>query len=208
MSCVACAKAVERSVAKVGGVASVSVNFATEKARVIYDGSRVRPSEIKQAIARAGYTPLVADAGAKVDEHRKAKERELRVLWSKLAVSATLAVPLLYVAMGGMLGWPLPPAIDPMGHPLRYAPLELALLAPIIAAGHRFYVVGFKALLHASPNMDSLIAMGPRRRSSTAASRCTGSRTARRARPAAAMSLSSVSALLNALRLKRFQPFK
>ncbi len=62
--------------------------------------------------------------------------------------------------MGAMLGWPLPAVIDPMNYPLRYALIEIALVIPVIAAGHRFYSVGFKAIVHRSPNMDSLIAMG------------------------------------------------
>jgi Cu+-exporting ATPase len=62
--------------------------------------------------------------------------------------------------MGAMLGLPLPWAIRPMDYPLRYALLEIALVLPVIAAGYRFYLVGFKAILRLSPNMDSLIAMG------------------------------------------------
>ena len=160
MTCAACARTIERVVGKLDGVASVSVNFATEKALVRYETSAVRLSEIKQAIAKAGYTPLAVEAGTGADEHREVKEREIRVLWSKFIVSAAFALPLLDLAMGPMLGLHLPAAIDPMGHPLRYALLEAALVLPIIAAGHRFYVVGFKAILRRSPNMDSLIAMG------------------------------------------------
>ena len=160
MTCAACARAVERVVGKLDGVASVSVNFATEKALLRYESSAVRLSEIKQAIAKAGYTPLAVDPGKRADEHQAAKEREIRVLWIKLLVSAAFSLPLLGLAMGPMLGLHPPAAIDPMGHPLRYALLEAALVLPIVAAGHRFYVVGFKAILRRSPNMDSLIAMG------------------------------------------------
>jgi P-type Cu+ transporter len=160
MSCAACAKAIERAVGKVGGVSSVSVNFATEKALVKYDPSAARLSEIKQAIVKAGYTPLAAEGAAAVDGHKAAKELEIRVLWTKFAVSAAFALPLLYIAMGAMLGLPLPSAIDPMNYPLRYALLEIALAIPIVAAGYRFYVVGFRAIWHRAPNMDSLIAMG------------------------------------------------
>ncbi len=62
--------------------------------------------------------------------------------------------------MGAMLGLPLPAAIRPMDFPLRYALFEIALVLPVIAAGYRFYVVGYKAILRLAPNMDSLIAMG------------------------------------------------
>ena len=160
MTCAACASAIERAVGKLEGVETVSVNLATETAVVSYRNSLVRLSEIKRAIANAGYEALAVDGGRRVDAHREAKEREIRALWRKFSVSAAFALPLLYLAMGSMLGLPLPAAIDAMGHPLRLALVEAALLLPIVAAGHRFYVVGFKAILRRSPNMDSLIAMG------------------------------------------------
>jgi P-type Cu+ transporter len=159
MTCAACAKAIERVVGKLPGVNSVSVNLATEKARITYDTSALRLVEIERAVAKAGYS-AVEDAEAKADEHGAAKERETRALWAKFAVAAAFTLPLLYLAMGGMLGLPLPASIAAMSHPLRYALLELALVVPSIAAGYRFYAVGFGAILRGSPNMDSLIAMG------------------------------------------------
>lgn len=160
MTCASCAAAIERAVRKLDGVSQVSVNLATEKAVVSYEPETLRLSAIKQAIRNAGYEPLAIDAGASIDEHKAAKDREIKVLWIKFIVSAVFSVPLFYIAMGAMLGWPLPAAIDAMNYPLRYALLELLLVVPVIAAGYRFYVVGFKAILHRSPNMDSLIAMG------------------------------------------------
>jgi P-type Cu+ transporter len=164
MTCAACAKAIERAVGKVGGVASVSVNFATEKATVRYAPGAARLSEIKRAIVKAGYEPRAIEAagrfGSAVDEHRAAKEREIRAMWTKFIVAAAFSLPLFYIAMGAMLGWPLPAALRPMDYPLRYALLEIALVLPVLAAGYRFYVVGFSALWRRAPNMDSLIAMG------------------------------------------------
>ncbi len=162
MTCASCAAAIERALKKLPGVKTASVNLATEKAQVGYDSGTVRLSEIKQAIRKAGYEPLAIEANTAqaVDEHKAAKEREIRVLWTKFAISAFFSIPLLYIAMGAMLGWPLPAAINAMNYPLRYAFLEIGLVIPVIAAGYRFYVVGFKAIIHRSPNMDSLIAMG------------------------------------------------
>lgn len=160
MTCAACAKAVERAVGKLTGVSSVAVNIATEKALVKYDPALVRLSGIKAAIDKAGYVPLDVDASSQVDLHKAAKEKEIRVLWTKFAVSAVFSVPLFYIAMGAMLNWPLPSGIDAMNYPLRYALLEILLVIPVVAAGYRFYLVGFKALWRRSPNMDSLIAMG------------------------------------------------
>lgn len=160
MTCASCSAAVERALKKRSGVLSASVNLATEKAQVSYDPAKVRLSELKDAIRKAGYEALAIDTAVAVDAHRAAKEREVRVLWTKFTISAIFAVPLLYIAMGAMLGWPLPAAINAMDYPLRYALLEILLVLPIIGAGYRFYLVGFRALLHRSPNMDSLIAMG------------------------------------------------
>ena len=160
MTCASCAAAIERAVKKVGGVKSVSVNLATERASVRYDPEAVRLSEIKQAITNAGYQPLAIDSGTSVDAHKEAKDREIRTLKAKLAISATFAIPLFYIAMGAMLGWPLPAFMNAMNYPLRYALIEIALVIPVIAAGYRFYLVGFRAILHRAPNMDSLIAMG------------------------------------------------
>jgi Cu+-exporting ATPase len=160
MTCASCVKAIERAVSQVPGVSSASVNLATEKATVHYDSTKVRLSEVRAAITKAGYTPLTEEAASSVDEHRAAKERDIRILKAKFVVSALFSLPLLYIAMGGMLGWPMPRAIAPMDYPLRYALLELALVLPVLAAGYRFYLVGFRAISHRSPNMDSLIAMG------------------------------------------------
>ncbi|MBI5836083.1 MAG: copper-translocating P-type ATPase [Candidatus Eisenbacteria bacterium] len=160
MTCAACARSIERAVGKVEGVTRVAVNFASEKASVEYDPGVTRLSAIRQAITRAGYTPLASDTGAKADAHRDAREREVRSLWIRFAISAAFSLPLLYVAMGAMLGLPLPGAFAPAQHPLRNALLQLGLVVPAVAAGYRFYVAGTRALLRLSPNMDTLIAMG------------------------------------------------
>lgn len=163
MTCAACAKTIERVVGRLHGVESVSVNFATEKASIMYDPNTVRISVIKQAIAKAGYKALEIKSDARVDEDRIRKEKEIRDLWTKFVVATAFAVPLLYIAMAPMIWWlrlPLPSWLDPMQFPFLYALVEIGLTIPIIAAGNRFYTVGFKAILRKSPNMDSLIAMG------------------------------------------------
>lgn len=160
MTCASCAAAIERAVSKLDGVKNASVNLATERASIRYDPETVRLSEIKKAITDAGYEPLAIDSRVSVDEHKEAKEREIRTLKAKFVVSAAFALPLFYIAMGAMLGWPLPAFMNAMNYPLRYALIEIALVIPVLAAGYRFYLVGFRAILHRAPNMDSLIAMG------------------------------------------------
>ena len=162
MTCASCSAAVERAIKKLPGIQVSSVNLATERAVVKYDTAAVRLSEIKGAIKKAGYEPLAMEAvsAARLDEHAAAKEREIKSMWRKFIVSAAFSVPLLYIAMGHMIGWPLPKVLHPMERPLFFALVQVALVIPSIIAGRRFYVVGAKALLHRAPNMDSLIAMG------------------------------------------------
>jgi len=164
MTCASCVAAIERAVRKLAGVTSVSVNLATERADITYDPAVVRLSAIKQAITNAGYTPLdVEVAAASVDDDAERKRKDTQLLWRKFVTSAFFAVPLLYLAMAPMVPWlglRIPMWLDPMQYPLRYALVEIALVIPSVIAGYRFYTVGFRAIWHRSPNMDSLIAMG------------------------------------------------
>ncbi len=163
ITCAACVKTIERAVGKLNGVKRVSVNFATEKASIKYNPKVIRLSEIKQAISKAGYKALDVEDNDRVDEDKLRKEKEINILWIKFIVSAVFAAPLLYIAMGSMiwwLKWPIPDWLKPMQYPLQYALVEIGLVIPVVIAGHRFYTVGFKAILRRSPNMDSLIAMG------------------------------------------------
>lgn len=163
MTCAACASRIEKAVGKLEGVSNASVNFATEKLSIEYDPQKLKLSAVKQAIEKIGYKTFDIEKKDAIDEDKLRKEKEIRALWGKFTISALFGVPLLYIAMVPMIPWvplPFPSALAPMEYPLLYAMIELALTVPIIIAGHKFYTVGFKALLQRSPNMDSLIAIG------------------------------------------------
>ncbi|MDR3240012.1 MAG: heavy metal translocating P-type ATPase, partial [Clostridiales bacterium] len=163
MTCAACARRVEKAIGKLPGVASASVNFATEQATVSYDPSKTRMSAIKEAIVNAGYQALEVSKTGAADEDRARKQKEIRTLWTKFIVSAVFALPLLYIAMVPMITWvrlPYPKGLDPMQFSLIYGLLEILLVIPVIGVGYKFYTKGFKALIQRSPNMDSLIAVG------------------------------------------------
>ena len=163
MTCAACSQRIEKVVGRMEGVSSSTVNLATEKATIKYNPSLVRISQIKAAISKLGYTPLETQSASAVDEDKLRKQKEIRTLWTKFIVSAVFSLPLLYLAMGAMIWWlgfPIPAFLNPMQYPLSYALTQIALVIPVIIAGYRFYVVGFKAIWQRSPNMDSLIAMG------------------------------------------------
>lgn len=163
MTCAACANRIEKVVSKLDGVSTASVNFASEKLVTSYDPEKINVLEIKNAIAKAGYEALDIQKKITVDEDKIRKEKEIKSLWTKFIVSAVCCIPLLYLAMGAMIWWlrfPIPDLLKPMQYPLNYAYTQIILLIPILVAGHKFYSVGFKAILSRSPNMDSLIAMG------------------------------------------------
>jgi len=163
MTCAACAARIEKVVSKLNGVETASVNFATEKLMTKYDSDEVRISEIKQAIIKAGYTPLEIENKAAVDADKIRKEKEIKTLWTKFTISAVFSIPLLYISMGAMIWWlrfPIPGFLRPMQYPLNYAMVVIFLTIPVLIVGNKFYRVGFKAIWQRSPNMDSLIAMG------------------------------------------------
>jgi copper-(or silver)-translocating P-type ATPase len=158
MTCAACAARVEKAAAKLDGVERASVNLATEKLTVRFDGDKLTTEDFRAAIKDAGYGLL--DKKTTADEDRKRKQLEIKILWIKFIISASFALPLLYLAMGSMAGLPVPMALDPMERPWAFALTELCLVLPIMGAGYRFYYVGFRALIKRAPNMDSLVAVG------------------------------------------------
>jgi Cu+-exporting ATPase len=166
MTCAACSKAVERVVKKLDGVDSVNVNIATEKASINYDPSKVRLSQIKAAITKAGYEPIdEVKNNIAQDEDKIRKEKEMKSLFNKFIVAIVFAIPLFYIAMGPMVmkpigPWPVPEIINPITNTLNYALVQLVLVIPIMIAGYKFYINGFKSLINLSPNMDTLVAIG------------------------------------------------
>ena len=160
MTCAACSNRVEKVLNKVEGVESATVNLLTEKAEIHYDPERVRISQLKQAVTKAGYTPLEIETGVTSDSHQDEKERERKVLLIKLVVAMTFALPLIVVAMGHSFGLVLPDLVNPMLSPLNFALMQLLLVLPVMGAGAHMYKSGVRNLYHLSPNMDSLIAVG------------------------------------------------
>ncbi|NLP46923.1 MAG: heavy metal translocating P-type ATPase [Epulopiscium sp.] len=157
MTCAACVRTVEKSITKIEGVSSVNVNLMTEKAVIHYDSDKVQISDLKRAIQDAGYTPLDIE---KIDIDQERKEKEIKTIWNQFIFSAIFTLPLLYIAMGPMIGIPIPSFLTGVENAMKMALTQLILTIPVIIAGRRFYLVGYKTLFHKAPNMDSLIALG------------------------------------------------
>ncbi|WP_312888512.1 heavy metal translocating P-type ATPase [Clostridium bowmanii] len=162
MTCAACAKNIERVTKRLPGVVETNVNFATEKLNISFEPTKVRTSDIKKAIEKAGYKALEDESNVDID--REKKEKEIKALWNRFIISAVFAVPLLLIAMVPMiaekLNYQLPLAIDPMLHPVAYAIIQLILVIPVMICGKKYFIVGIKSLVRLSPNMDSLISIG------------------------------------------------
>ena len=162
MSCAACAAGAEKSISRLNGVEVAEVNIATEKARVIYDSAVVSLDEICAAVESLGFQAIMPKP--EIINENQQPQNPMRGMWRRFIVAAVFAVPLFYLAMAHMLpAWlplPYPAALDPMAHPLPFALAQLALVIPIIIAGHKFYTKGIRALLRRAPSMDTLIAVG------------------------------------------------
>ncbi len=163
MTCAACSAAVERAAKKLDGVSESSVNLTTNRANLQYDPSKIKLSEIMEAIKKAGYEPREIEKQAKPDEQSKRRAKELKTMRLRLITAVVFAAPILYIAMGHMfsfLSLPLPKVIHPESSPLTFALVQVALTIPVLIAGSRFFRVGFKTLFKGAPNMDTLVAIG------------------------------------------------
>ena len=160
MTCSSCASAIEHSVVKLHGIEAASINLAVEKLSVSFDPGVTSLPEIIKTIEDTGYEALEIQAESNVNDEIDRKELEVQTLRQKFLVSAAFSIPLLYLAMGHMLGLPIPGIVSPESYPLAFGLVQLALTIPVIIAGNKFYSIGFKTLFRGSPNMDSLIAIG------------------------------------------------
>lgn len=159
MTCAACVKAVERGISKLEGIESISVNLTTEKASIEYDPEKVRISDIKTAVEKAGYSARTVTS-TEYNSDTLRKESIIRSYKNKFIISAIFAFPLLIISMGHMLGIRLPAFISPDINPLNFAIAQLVLVIPIIITGKDFYLKGIPNLFRGNPNMDTLIGLG------------------------------------------------
>ena len=155
MTCSACSARVENVTGRLPGVKSAAVNLLGGSMLVVYDETVLTPQQIVDAVTAAGYGAAPAGEGG----HRRNAEQEklLAAMKKRLVVSFCLLVPLMYIAMGHMWGWPLPAFVE---QPVVLALAELALTIPVIAVNFGYFSRGFRNLFHGAPNMDSLIAVG------------------------------------------------
>ena len=157
MSCAACSSRVEKAVSKVEGVQSCSVSLLTNSMGV--EGSASDESIIA-AVEKAGYGASVAGAEKKQSaETDQLKDKDTPVLMHRLIASVGFLAVLMYISMGHMmLGWPLPNFFT--DNHIAMGLVQLLLCVIIMVINQKFFINGFKGLIHRSPNMDTLVALG------------------------------------------------
>ena len=157
MSCAACSSRVEKAVSKVEGVQSCSVSLLTNSMGV--EGSASDESIIA-AVEKAGYGASVVGAEKKQsDETDQLKDKDTPVLMHRLIASVGFLAVLMYISMGHMmLGWPLPNFFT--DNHIAMGLVQLLLCVIIMVINQKFFISGFKGLIHRSPNMDTLVALG------------------------------------------------
>lgn len=155
MTCAACSARVERKLNELEGVVKAGVNLATEKASVEYNPTKIKVTEILNAVRALGFEAELAER-VTIDREKELREKEIKSLKISLAISAIVSSPLLLAMVLGMSG-----ADIPQLHFLHNGFFQLAIATPVqFIIGSRFYKGAYHALKAKSPNMDVLIAMG------------------------------------------------
>ena len=161
LQCAGCVSTVEKVVRDLPGVKEANVNLATEKMMVQFNPKEADVQKIMETVSLAGYQAiLINDQEDVLEKTAIKKEKQLQSLKVRAWVSGVFAIILLYIAMGEMIGLPLPQILQPMEHPIVFSVTQLILVTPILWVGRSYFVNGFKALIRKHPNMDSLVALG------------------------------------------------
>ncbi len=160
MSCAACSAHVEKAVAKVPGVTSVTVSLLTNSMNV--EGTAAS-SDIIQAVTQAGYGASLQggeqNTSAPAFDEEALKDHETPKLRKRLIASVVILIPLMYVSMGHMMwNWPLPSFMA--GNHVAMGLYQMLLTILVMIINQKFFISGFTSLLHKSPNMDTLVALG------------------------------------------------
>lgn len=167
MTCAACSARVEKAVGKLPGVDKIAVNLLKNSMVVEYDETALDTQKIIGAVTEAGYGASLKEAAqqGKASKSMQASandiaRQEYEAVKKRLKLSLVFAVPLSYISMGHMMGWPLPEVFLGVENAMIFSLTLLLLVIPVVFINFKFFRVGFKTLFAASPNMDSLIAIG------------------------------------------------
>ncbi len=163
MSCSACAANIERVLGRLDGISEVSVNLLNNNMNVEYDENVIEEADIVTAVDNAGFEALpIKKSEKKVPNQEKnnLENEQFLEMKRRLVISMVFAIPLFYISMGHMMGWPLPSFFHGIENAITFAFTQFLLAIPVVLINKKYYIVGFKSLFAKHPNMDSLIAIG------------------------------------------------
>lgn len=158
MSCAACSAHVEKAVKQLNGIQNVEVNLLTGSMTADFNENILSDDDIINAVISAGYGASSAQ-NAKSDKPKTSND-EVKQMKFRISVSFVFLIILMYVSMGHMMGVPLPSFLTGAENAVSFALTQFLLTLPIVIVNKKYYISGFKSLIHKAPAMDTLIAVG------------------------------------------------
>lgn len=161
MTCSACSSRVEKCVEKLDGVNNVSVNLLTNSMQVDFDENKLTEEKIANSVIQAGYGMEIPTGKAEKKEGKEdVVEKNIESMKKRTIWSFIFLIPLMYVAMGHMIGLPQPSFLTGDANAVSFALTQLLLCIPVLYINRAYFERGFRSLIHGAPNMDTLISVG------------------------------------------------
>ncbi len=164
MTCSACASHIEKAVKKQHGVITATVNLLASTMSVSFDETQIDQTGIINAVEASGYHASILEKRSKKGnqtlDYSTSAEKESKEMKTRLIISFVFLIPLFYISMGHMMGWPLPHYLHGTSGALSFAFTQFLLCLPIVYVNRSYFEAGFQSLFHGAPNMDTLIALG------------------------------------------------
>lgn len=160
MTCAACVSHVEKAVGALSGVSEVRVNLVNNSMRVDFDETAVAPDNIISAVSRAGYGAKTEGSDTGEATAQNSENEEEHAMKKRFLISIIFLIPLFYISMGHMWGWPLPNVLLGAENALSFAFLQFLLTLPVLYVNRKFYESGIRSIINRAPNMDALVAIG------------------------------------------------
>ena len=158
MSCAACSAHVEKAVKQLDGIQNVEVNLLTGSMTADFNENILSDDDIINAVVSAGYGASSAQ-NSKSDKPQTSND-EVKQMKFRISISFVFLIILMYVSMGHMIGIPLPSFLTGAENAVSFALTQFLLTLPIVIVNKKYYISGFKSLIHKAPAMDTLIAVG------------------------------------------------
>lgn len=161
MTCSACSSRVEKCVGKLDGVNTVSVNLLTNSMQVDFDENKLTEEKIADSVIQAGYgMEIPTGKSEKKEEKEDIVEKNIESMKKRTIWSFIFLIPLMYVAMGHMVGLPQPSFLRGDVNAVSFALTQFLLCIPVLYINRAYFERGFRSLIHGAPNMDTLISVG------------------------------------------------